>query len=389
MIKGFPSNSAFNSIYCFTCKNLSEEDLRKARLLWEFPLRRNEVYKRDYYESGHKELFIKGEESKEILVQNSAKDLRGIEFCKKWKIMEPLNPEKSFERLLKDRIEQYVSALAFDEPDSIIKARRWAELKLYHILMGAYDAPIDYEDETYKLPYGLPNDFYVSGKLMIEINLNNSIDSIKKEFEKKLDYWKNEYRRQKPKIDFWKNLESSERRLNYYWDDDNEDYKPKGGIIEVDILKELEKMKAYEKNKTRRSNNKRKKPLLPLPLKKHFDKYDDYLKIWDMREQYDPPTFKEIGRGIYPKKPIKQSEDLARKNFYATYRLIYGQGYRYQNVKKARKELKKEHLAISCDMCPQKDTCKDLCPAVIGYIEQDQVKAGRVLLLSEVKYSKE
>ncbi len=90
--------------------------------------------------------------------------------------------------------------------------------------------------------------------------------------------------------------------------------------------------------------------------RKEFKHYEKYLKIWDMRAEYDPPAYKEIGIKIFPDKP-KISADLVRKGFCVAYKLIYRKEHLYQNVKKAREEVKKEDLVITCEKCPQRDTC--------------------------------
>lgn len=95
--------------------------------------------------------------------------------------------------------------------------------------------------------------------------------------------------------------------------------------------------------------------------KRRLDKFKSYLIVWDERRLRKP--FKQIAKGLNTKEPA------CKKMFYKTYELIYGKKYNPADYKKPK--IKKEYLKRECNTCKEKPTCKDLCPDVIKFVNQD------------------
>ena len=86
------------------------------------------------------------------------------------------------------------------------------------------------------------------------------------------------------------------------------------------------------------------------------------LMIWDIRTNHRL-SLKEAGD------KIGIAEDTARKQFYRAFKLIYGKTYKAADFEKP--EIKKNYLKQECSTCSQKPTCKDLCPDVFAFVNQD------------------
>lgn len=87
----------------------------------------------------------------------------------------------------------------------------------------------------------------------------------------------------------------------------------------------------------------------------------DAIDVWQLKRlRY---TFKEIA------KQLKISEATVKKRYYRAYELIYRKKYNPAVYKKP--EIKKEYLKNYCEICKIRDSCTELCPDVIAYVEQD------------------
>jgi hypothetical protein len=357
-------------ISSFFGRKIDETDFRIAKYRWEF-LRRNDEFKKDF------DAYREKEETED---KSRFPTRCEIEFCRKWKLgrLLSLNLEQSFDDFLKYMLEKRFKTIDRDGDFTTIFAKAYF-VKAIIPSVG----PID-DTEQYVLDWdygdgitypflGASGEFFDSGILKIKVDLHYSKNVIEKEFKKKLDYWVSVYDEEKEHICYQivvnkKSLSKTEKNreaYNYY-------------------LKQIIK---YWKDKLneREEQERRVKKESPISSKKQFKHYDKYLKIWDMRSQFPKPTFGEIGKTIYPQKPKKQAKDLAIQNYYAAYKLIYGKKYIPEKI---RKEIKKEDLAKVCSYCQERETCKHLCPSVLPYYLQDEVKGERELLLPEIKYTK-
>lgn len=86
-----------------------------------------------------------------------------------------------------------------------------------------------------------------------------------------------------------------------------------------------------------------------------------YIQVWDERKKRK--GFPEIARELGTK------EATVKKRFYRAYEIIYNKPYNPADYEKP--EIKKEYLKRTCETCQEKLTCKNLCPDVIEFVEQD------------------
>jgi hypothetical protein len=96
--------------------------------------------------------------------------------------------------------------------------------------------------------------------------------------------------------------------------------------------------------------------------KRQPKKWKSGFMIWDIRTNHRL-SLKEAGH------IIDIAEDTAKKQYYKTYKHIYHK--KYNPVDFERPEIKKVYLKKKCDSCPKKPTCTDLCPDVLGFVDQD------------------
>ncbi|MFA5794682.1 MAG: hypothetical protein WC980_06425 [Candidatus Brocadiia bacterium] len=106
----------------------------------------------------------------------------------------------------------------------------------------------------------------------------------------------------------------------------------------------------------------------------HIKKYDNYLRVYDLR--FQKKSFKEIGTIIYPSKPAVQSENLVKKEFARAYELIYRKKY----VARSMPKMTRSDLIKECNHCPEQKNCKELCPQVAVYIDQDKVSQKHLIV---------
>jgi hypothetical protein len=117
--------------------------------------------------------------------------------------------------------------------------------------------------------------------------------------------------------------------------------------------------------------------------RQHLAKYDDYLRVWDLRESKH--TFEQTAKIMYPgdySDPVSRQTaiDRVKKQFGAAYKHIYGKDY----VARPRRAVKKTDLRKSCDTCAARESCTELCPEVLYYIEQGQRGSSRELLVEDL-----
>lgn len=71
-------------------------------------------------------------------------------------------------------------------------------------------------------------------------------------------------------------------------------------------------------------------------------------------------------------KKLKIKESTARKTYYRAFALIMGETY--DSTKHNKESLTKEQLAKTCETCLEYTSCQDLCPDVLAFVSQDEVK---------------
>jgi radical SAM protein with 4Fe4S-binding SPASM domain len=85
------------------------------------------------------------------------------------------------------------------------------------------------------------------------------------------------------------------------------------------------------------------------------------LNVWEARRSRE--SFKEIAKELGIK------ETIAKKRFYSAYELIYGE--KYDTAKFEKPVIKKAYLKRVCYTCKVRPSCKDPCPDVIDFANQD------------------
>lgn len=105
------------------------------------------------------------------------------------------------------------------------------------------------------------------------------------------------------------------------------------------------------------------------PCNRDFvNKFHLYVQTWDLRKGSERITFRQIAR------VMRTNISTVKSRFYKAFELIYKEPFDPNLFRKAKKTVHKESLGRYCDTCKERQTCTILCPDVIQYIEQDQVK---------------
>ncbi|NIQ14271.1 MAG: hypothetical protein GTO02_07660 [Candidatus Dadabacteria bacterium] len=98
------------------------------------------------------------------------------------------------------------------------------------------------------------------------------------------------------------------------------------------------------------------------PTKGRFRKERiEALEVWEKRRLRKP--FSVIGNemGITP--------DTAKKRFYTAFEILFNK--KYNPAKYDKPEIKVTYLQKTCNNCPTRDDCTELCPDVLTFVDQD------------------
>jgi hypothetical protein len=102
------------------------------------------------------------------------------------------------------------------------------------------------------------------------------------------------------------------------------------------------------------------------PGGRHFlNKFPLYAQVWDLRRGPNRKTPKEICAMLN----LKSS--TVKSRYYRAFELLHGRAYNRDFDEKARRNVPREALKKTCDICPEKGACAILCPDVLPYINQD------------------
>ena len=92
-----------------------------------------------------------------------------------------------------------------------------------------------------------------------------------------------------------------------------------------------------------------------------------------------------VWKGRKLRKPFKQiakeeniKEPACKKRFYKAYELVYDK--KYDPAYYEKPQVKKEYLKKTCNSCKERPTCKDPCPDIIAFVEQDTKNYQREIL---------
>jgi hypothetical protein len=89
------------------------------------------------------------------------------------------------------------------------------------------------------------------------------------------------------------------------------------------------------------------------------------LQVWRLRRQRK--TYREIA------KSLKIGLQAAKMAFRRAYELIEGRAYEPSNFRRENLPISKKELVRTCETCPIKSTCTDLCPDVLSFANQDNI----------------
>lgn len=160
-------------------------------------------------------------------------------------------------------------------------------------------------------------------------------------------------------VPFRESLTSSERILKI-------DLSRKRGEIEVELKRYLDAVGHYRKDtedtpEAWRENYEEWEP----------DKTRFRVEAWQALQIYrlrrKRKRFLEIARTLEIQVPA------AKKAFARAYELIEGRRHDPDFFKREAQAVRLPELRKTCDTCPLRDTCKELCPDVLPYVVQDEV----------------
>jgi hypothetical protein len=195
-------------------------------------------------------------------------------FCEKWNISEPVDPGKSYDEYFGHELKELKRALAEGKCDDLATVRNGIDeidtCSLFWKLRPSQNIPIKeldaYQDSAYELQEPARwHEWYAdeklakTGKLTIEIDLNYSKSRLIKEFDRLLTWW--QYLREEAFCGICY-IDEAKAQLGV------NSVNPENWHKLLEISKrELERRKSIYRGQRR------------------FDNYDDYLKVYDLREK--------------------------------------------------------------------------------------------------------
>jgi hypothetical protein len=96
------------------------------------------------------------------------------------------------------------------------------------------------------------------------------------------------------------------------------------------------------------------------------------LKVWRMRKERIP--FSEIARAM------EITQDAAKKAFYRAYERTQGRAYEPDRYRKDGQKINTWDMTKTCQTCPDRRTCSELCPEILRYADQDYTGRKESLL---------
>lgn len=108
--------------------------------------------------------------------------------------------------------------------------------------------------------------------------------------------------------------------------------------------------------------------------KQYFGAHKTALMVWDLRAQRK--TFPDI------QKTTGIDKNTVKKKFYRAYELIYRKKYNPADYE--HPPIREKYIKRHCRTCEQRPTCKELCPDVIGYVDQDNMGYQREMTFGDM-----
>jgi hypothetical protein len=153
--------------------------------------------------------------------------------------------------------------------------------------------------------------------------------------------------------------------------------KPSERLLRVDLSKRKTVLMAEFEAFLDRVGNYRKAETLPDQWRDNYKTWEPdrsreraeawhQLKVWRMRKERIP--FIEIARGL------KITEDAAKKAFYKAYERTQGRAYEPDRYRQDGQKLNTWDMTKTCQTCPDRRTCSELCPEILRFADQGTMK---------------
>lgn len=296
---------------------LDESKKLYAKYRWEF-LRRNPDYINQYNEL--QEIL----EDKYWCKLSDFPTKEETEFYQKWGISSTLNPRDSYEALTKSEESKTVplaEGLSVDLEklffhDIFLPPEFFGKPPIKLLNFCNIDLEKSERGSGILRAY-ITNKLTKTGKLQIEIDLNYSKKRLIEELKGLIDQWKeiHEKRFKRELFDEWCKEHGKKSSLFVGSTPEAFDFL---GIDEENIFRdmtsedEFKDFRDFYKEKVRKRQNQYKS-------KYHFDNFDLYLQVWDLREQ-DKLSWNQIADQLFPRDPNKVQ--TARNHYRAACDLI-------------------------------------------------------------------
>ena len=108
------------------------------------------------------------------------------------------------------------------------------------------------------------------------------------------------------------------------------------------------------------------------------------LEVWRLRRKRK--TYSEIARTLYKRPDYKNGLQTAKMAFRRAYELIEGKPYRPEAFKRENLPVSTSELGKTCLNCSIKNTCTELCPDMLRYVNQDIVSQRELTVDSRDPY---
>jgi hypothetical protein len=151
--------------------------------------------------------------------------------------------------------------------------------------------------------------------------------------------------------------------------------KPSERLLLVDLSAKRADLMEHFKRFLDNVERLRKTESLPMSWEANYAKWDldktrfrheawQQLRVWGLRRQRK--TYAEIAEETGLNLPA------AKKAFARAFELIEGRKYDPELFKRDYREIASAELTKTCETCPLRDTCPELCPDVLPFVIQDQ-----------------
>lgn len=159
-------------------------------------------------------------------------------------------------------------------------------------------------------------------------------------------------------------------------------------LILVDLSRKKTELMAEFKAFLDQVHQNRKSDDIPENWKTHYKQWTpdtsrerdeawDQLKIWRMRKERI--SFSEIARAM------GITQDTAKKAFYKAYERTQGGAYEPDRYRQSGQKINTWGLTMTCQDCPNRQTCSELCPEIMRFVDQDYTGRKEALDDSGIK----